>query len=264
MKHYYFIGDLHGSTLSIENLMRRYPKIQEDADNGDENILICLGDVGANYYLGKRDIRFKEALGEFPFTYFVIRGNHEERATNIIEKNPTDWYSSKFFGNWVNVETDFPYIKYALDKPSIYEIPNPVVEGEVLRALVLPGAYSVDKMYRITLGYQWFKDEQMSQAELMDAQNMCEENDWHFDLVLSHTCPICYEPSDLFIPSIDQNTVDKSMECVFGTIEFQLDYKYWLWGHFHEDRVYPNHKGIMLFTKALDLEMLMKDDIQFI
>ena len=33
-----------------------------------------------------------------------------------------------------------------------------------------------------------------------------------YDLVLSHTCPIIYEPTDLFLFVVDQSTVDKTTE----------------------------------------------------
>jgi len=79
-----------------------------------------------------------------------------------------------------------------------------------------------------------------------------------YDLVLSHTCPTIYEPTDLFLSTVDQSTVDKSMERFLGQIEWELDYQLWCWGHFHQTRVYPkvdsHRQRLMLFNNAvLDL-----------
>ena len=72
------------------------------------------------------------------------------------------------------------------------------------------------------------------------------------DLVISHTCPIEFEPNDLFLGSIDQSQVDKTMELYLGEIENQLDYRRWAWGHYHADRLYPWKDGkekLMLFNE---------------
>ena len=72
-----------------------------------------------------------------------------------------------------------------------------------------------------------------------------------YDLVLSHTCPIIYEPTDLFLSVVDQSTVDKATERWLGGIEYNLDYKLWAFGHFHSLRIYPEYQGkqmLMLFN----------------
>ena len=58
-----------------------------------------------------------------------------------------------------------------------------------------------------------------------------------FDLVLTHTCPISWEPTDLFISGLDQSTVDKSMESWFNDLKDQFKWKIWLFAHYHDDRL---------------------------
>ena len=42
---------------------------------------------------------------------------------------------------------------------------------------------------------------------------MCiRDRNWQVDVVFSHTCPLKYEPVEVFLPGIDQSTVDKSTE----------------------------------------------------
>lgn len=77
-----------------------------------------------------------------------------------------------------------------------------------------------------------------SGIELLDYIN------WNVDIVLSHTCPICYEPTDLFLSFVDQSMVEKDMERYLGQIEYQLDYSVHLWGHYHQYREYPREIGV--------------------
>lgn len=228
------MGDIHGSYKPIENFWLRNKDLFKFRPNN--TVIILLGDVGTNYYLNNTDKKFKKKLSSFPFTYFCVRGNHEERISNVVSNSPMNWYEEKFFDNTVFVERDYPNIKYALDTVSFYNI-------EGLTALVLPGAYSADKYYRLERGWNWFKDEQLTKEEMELGKQEIEKHNYKTDLVFSHTCPVIYEPTDLFLPIIDQSTVDKSMERYLGEIEFKLDYKLWLWGHYHKYRVYPEYEG---------------------
>lgn len=227
------MSDLHGSFRPIEAFWNR----NKDNINfsRETDCIILLGDVGANYFFNYRDRNFKQRLGKYPFTYFCIRGNHEERVTNVVLKDEENWEQEIFFSSIVWVEKQYPYIKYAEDYPMKYYINE-------YKTLVIPGAYSVDKYHRIQNNLSWFKGEQLTKEE-MDFGRVMVQNEKEVDLILSHTCPIIYEPTDLFLPFVDQSTVDRTMERYLGEIECQIDYKLWLWGHFHAYRVYPKHNN---------------------
>lgn len=242
----FLMGDIHGKFQPIRDFVLR-KKTRINFDGTDTMVL--LGDAGLNYFFDHRDEKLKEKLGKYPFTYFLIRGNHEERPSNCMKKNPDEWHMEAMFGGQVYVENKYPYIKYALDEPSVY-----IIAG--LSTLVLPGAYSVDKYYRLQNGWSWFSDEQMTNSEMALGVRIIEHYE-KFDLVLSHTCPCIFEPTDLFLSVVNQSQVDKTMERYLGNIEFVLDYKLWCWGHYHAFRNYPRTDGrkkIMLFnTSAIDL-----------
>lgn len=254
------IGDIHGSFKPIRDFHLRHNTNKEY--NEAEKIMICLGDFCANYFLDDaadgwhRDRQTKEKLGKYPFTYFVIRGNHEERPENLAVQYPDKWYKEHFLGGVVWVEKDFPYIKYAMDYPSYYEING-------YKTMVFPGAYSVDKNYRLMMGYSWFKDELLTESEMQMGREMVGALGG-CDLVLSHTCPCIWEPIDLFLKGLDQSTVDKTMERYLGEIEFHLDYRAWLFGHFHAYRDYPRTDGrrrTMLYSQeVIDLDQYMNND----
>lgn len=230
MKKIYIIGDIHGDYKPINNL---YHHLNENTENCT---LIILGDFGGNYFFNYRDIKFKQKLSKYKFTYFIIRGNHEERPSICREKNPNDWHMESFWEGSVYVENKFPYIKYALDYPSIYLIPNQ--NGDSIKTLVLPGAYSADKYHRLINNWSWFPHEQCTETEMRYGEKIAKAT-FNWNLVLSHTCPVIYEPTDLFLPMINQSTVDRTTERWLGKIEHNLNYKLWCWGHFHANRIYP-------------------------
>ena len=62
------------------------------------------------------------------------------------------------------MENEFPHIKYALDEVALYWIPYG--ENKYYQTLVIPGAYSVDKYYRLQNGWSWFEGEQLTAAEM--------------------------------------------------------------------------------------------------
>ena len=249
----WFIGDIHGSYLPIYNFYNR----NKNSTNfsAETDCIILLGDVGANYYLNHRDKDFKKKLSQFPFTYFCVRGNHEARASVCAYNDPDNWNLEQFFKGSVWVEEEYPNIKYALDQPHIYNILGN-------KTLIIPGAYSVDKYHRLKKGWSWFENEQLSEEEMNLGRRFIKLNP-AFDLVLSHTCPIIYEPTDLFLSFVDQSLVDKTMERYLGEIEYKLDYKYWLWGHYHEYRRYPVEKdGRQRIMLSAGKEVLLLDDIK--
>ena len=126
-----------------------------------------------------------------------------------------------------------------------------MIDGEEYRlgenstpTLVLGGAYSVDKWYRLEQqylghkGYRWFYDEQLSEKEreAIDAKipSMSPQ------VILSHTCPLSHTPRDLFLPMVDQRTVDRSTELWLETIKHKLPDAKWYCGHWHTDRLDGN------------------------
>ena len=100
--------------------------------------------------------------------------------------------------------------------------------------LVIGGAYSVDKEYRLMYGYKWFKDEQLTKEEMDTIYNKVRGK--HFDIVLTHTCPYKYEPIEVFLSGINQSKVDKSMEHFLDKIEDSIEYDKWYCGHYHIDK----------------------------
>ena len=207
----YYTGDIHGSADELVRFC-----ISKNLQQND--VVILLGDVGANYYGGKRDQRLKEIFAELAPPFLCIHGNHEMRPETVGSYIQKEWC-----GGTVWYETAYPNLLFAKDG-EIYTI-------EGLCHIAIGGAYSVDKYYRLMQGFGWWQDEQPSEEikEYVERQLASHT----VDVILSHTCPYKYEPIEMFLPGIDQSTVDTSTERWLDWIEEKTDYKAWYCGHWH-------------------------------
>ena len=99
IKHYILTGDCHGEFSRFNNLNT----------NPEETAIIVLGDFSVDYYLNNNDKKRKYELCDKGFTYYIVRGNHEQRPELI--DGITTIYDDVVKGN-VYVHPDFPNIKY--------------------------------------------------------------------------------------------------------------------------------------------------------
>ena len=210
----YFSGDIHGYPWEIKKYCKKHGLTKDD-------VLVLLGDVGANYYGDGRDILMKDALVKVEPTLLCIHGNHEMRPWHIGGYHEAVWNGGKVW-----MQDHYPNLLFAQD-------------GEIftlngLRYIAIGGAYSVDKYYRLARGYGWWEDEQPSAEIKAYVEQQLHENE--IDVILSHTCPFKYEPIEMFLPGIDQSTVDDSTERWLDQIEESTDYVAWFCGHWHTDK----------------------------
>lgn len=210
----YYTGDIHGNITNLVHFCTENKLTQDD-------VIVILGDVGANYYGKKRDRKLKEALNQLLPTIFCIHGNHEMRPSTIPSYITREWN-----GGVVWYEEPYPNLLFAKD-------------GEIftmgdLRHLVIGGAYSVDKFYRLQRGFAWWPDEQPSEEIKQYVEQQIQ--DQNVDVILTHTCPFKYEPVEAFLPMVDQSTVDTSTEKWLDKIEETVQYDAWLCGHWHIDK----------------------------
>ena len=207
-------GDTHGHFDRVEAFCREQQTTTDD-------ILIILGDSGFNFGGGERDRFLKTRATQFPITIFSLHGNRENRPQNI-----PGYVEGSFHGGKILYEPQYPNLLFAVD-------------GEVYRfagtdCLVVGGAYSTGKEYRLVKGLGWWPDEQPSPEIKAYVEQQIREK--QFDIVLSHTCPFKYEPTEMFLDCIIQCTVDDSTERWLDTIEESIQYKAWFCGHSHTDK----------------------------
>lgn len=236
IKNWLITGDCHGNIFKFKTIDKKIYKPNETA-------IICLGDMGINYYLNGNDKKIKEKLKRIGFTYYIVRGNHEERPSNIETMNKI--YDENVNG-YIYMEEQFPNIHYFMDGGDMYVINNK-------KCLIVPGAYSIDKYYRLENGYKWFKDEQLNEVEKEELKQKITEE---YDYILSHTCPISFQfyIKDLFLGCVDNSTIDNSTEFFLQEIYDNYEHKpYVYFGHYHDDRNVASI-ATMLYNKIIPFE----------
>lgn len=252
----YITGDTH----------RDFYRLHSIAKNKD-NMIIILGDAGINHCLNVEDNELKQYLNDMNVKLFCVQGNHEERPENISSYKEIDMFEGKVF-----IEDEYPNLIFAKNG-ELYTIDGNSV-------LVIGGAYSVDKDYRLAYGHRWFKDEQLTESEKEEILHKYSGK--HVDIILSHTCPLKYEPTEVFMKGLDQSKVDKSMEMFLDKLEENIDYDKWYCGHFHtekqidklefmfgriklfnKDEFYPkyNKNGYEIVRDAYSQDEVMKEEV---
>lgn len=206
-------GDTHRDFQRIWDFAEEMGTTQED-------ILIILGDAGINYYLDEDDLALKKELSHLPLTLLCVKGNHELHADEIASYEEVPWHRGMVY-----MEPDYPNLLFAKDG-EIYDL-------EGARAVVIGGAYSMDRLARLSSGSPWFDTEQPSDTVKNYVEAQLEGVCWQVDYVLSHAVPKSYEPTHAFFPGMDQNMVDKSTEEWLDSIEKRLNYQRWFCGHYH-------------------------------
>ena len=229
---WYVSGDTHGNFTRFTN-MNEYKTDKHVA-------VIVLGDCAVNWTLKpEHDSGLKRQLiKKFSnFEWFLLRGNHDARPEHVptMEKVWNDDVTGMVYQ-----ERKYPNIHYFIDGETYH------ING--YRVLTIGGAYSVDKDYRIARGAIWYPNEQLNGTERVKIKNLVKGE--HFDFVLTHTAPISWEPRDVFLPGLDQSSVDKTMELWLDKIRQSIHYKIWLFGHFHRDRL--ERPGVQMMYQDIE------------
>lgn len=228
---FYVTGDKHGQFHTI---------LQNGIVKDPNNAIIILGDAGINYYLRDLDDKLKKEISEnSQCMWYIVRGNHEARPQGIWSY---EIVYDDLVGGDVYIEADFPNIRFFKDYGE-YNING-------YKVAVIGGAYSVDKWWRLQRagiysktdwGYNnpkrsgWFHDEQLTEDEMKKAEDLFVNK--VYDFVFSHTCPLSFQPTDLFLSAVNQSEVDTSMEQWMDQLKDKMDWFVWLYGHYHDDRM---------------------------
>jgi predicted phosphodiesterase len=118
----YYTGDIHGSAKGIVAFAQHYELTESD-------IIVILGDVGANYYGNRRDRYCKDTLAKIKPTVFCIHGNHERRPDTLAGYKQKEWN-----GDLVWYEDEYPNLLFARD--------GDIFTMEGTRHLVIGGAWT--------------------------------------------------------------------------------------------------------------------------
>ena len=246
-------GDCHGTFNWVDTLKSNNYEPEKTA-------IIVLGDCGFDFYLNRHDERKKKEIDAKGYYIYWLRGNHEARPKDvpgyevILDEN---------VHGFVYYDPRFPHLRSFMDY-DFYKI-----NGH--SCLVIGGAYSVDKYWRLARNQLteetndpkktgWFANEQLSKEEMENCERtircykVCNNS---VDFIMTHTCPTSFQPTDMFLGAVDQSTVDNSMEKWLEKIKDSIKWKYWLFGHYHADRIEKPHVE-QFYNDIEDIEEIIK------
>lgn len=228
---FFITGDKHRNFESVKSFC-------QDINTRKKDVLIILGDSGFNYYDDKRDDKLKKEISALDITLFCLHGNKENRPQNI-----GSYGIRSFCGGKVYYEPKYPNIFFAIDG-EIYNF-----EGN--QYLVVGGAHSVDKQRCLELGLPYWNDEMPNNATKTKVKKALEKENFQIYGIMTHTCPIKYLPTEMFIstnrkiknrkrkkPRKSQYKldIDRTTERWLGKMESNITYSVWFCGHYHIDK----------------------------
>lgn len=213
----YITGDIHGDLRDFRN------RIEENLNLTKEDIVIVCGDFGFNWD-AKHISDWKRF--EHPYTVLFCDGNHEnfDVLDNLRRRKMYEDEVCEFDKNTFRLLTGHMYN----------------IEG--VKTFVYGGATSFDKEWRLenelAYGKLWWKEEVPSQEVFELAKKTLEENNWTFDLFISHTCR--GEVKEKVLETYKKNFHDP-VEDMIKALEEEIkahggSWKKSCFGHFHVDK----------------------------
>ena len=170
-----------------------------------------------------------------PITLFCIHGNHDRRPSDIPSYQEMLWNNGLCYR-----EERYPNLIFAKDG-EIYNLGD-------RETLVIGGAASSDKYYRLAHGLPWWENEMPSDAVKHRTEENLSACGWKVDQVLSHTLPLKYVPADRLASCMKSGNPDLSTERWLEQLEQRMSYRRWSAGHWHAD-VRVNEKVEVLYRK---------------
>lgn len=242
-------GDTHAD-------FRRFDKsifFEQDKLTKNDYVIVC-GDFGI-WDNSSRENYWLDWLDEKPFTTLFVAGNHSNYE--LLATYPTtDWKGGRaqFIRSSVIhltrgqiFDIDGKRI-FAMGGASSHDIQDGILEPNApdfrtkRKTLDARGA-----MYRVN-HISWWKEELPSEPEYQTALENLETCNWKVDYVVSHCCPTSVHDiigAGLYQPDALTN--------FFEDIKSRLDFKYWLFGHYHDNRII-GQKYILLYEQIIELE----------
>lgn len=218
----YITGDTHGEIGRFYELYNKHG----EGHWGENDTLIICGDFGYLFLNNRSENSFLDDLSCRPYTICFVDGNHEN--FDAINTYPVvDWNGGKVHQLRKNI--------FHLMRGQVFEI-----EGKTF--FTMGGAYSIDKGSR-TPGYSWWPDELPTDAEYKEATANLQKCGMKVDYILTHTLP------REMIMRLEKYPDAHDMELT-GFLEwimYEVDFKHWYCGHWHEDKTLSDKFTILWF-----------------
>lgn len=222
----YITGDTHGEQnrlLYIE---------QETGIKAGDTLIIC-GDFGYLFLNNTSERLFLDDVERTrPYTIAFVDGNHENFPA-IYEFPIEDWNGGKV---------------HRIRKNIVHLMRGQVFTIEGKTFFSMGGAYSIDKYMR-TEGYSWWSEELPCDAEYKEAVANLKKYDNKVDYVISHTAPQSIIHWMGYVP----DSHDQELTGFFAWIYHDISFKYWYFGHWHNDNII-NDKARLLWFDVVKIQ----------
>lgn len=229
----YITGDTHADMSDFKSRMKGLHLSSDD-------VLIICGDFGFNWNDSTRNSWLSF---EHDYDILFCDGNHEN-YDNLKRLKRGNKY-----GNDVGI---FSERTYRLFTGRMYDI-----QGQ--KTFVFGGASSIDKDWRVfpenvlAYGKLWWKEEVPSKETFEFAKKTLKENNWNFDLFISHTCRPGLKKTVLETYKVDFHD---PVEYMISKLETTIKSHNGNWnasyfGHFHKDVDYEKYH--CLYNRVIKL-----------
>ena len=217
------IGDLHGDYTVFDAL---------NAERGD--IVIILGDTGFIFNGDEQEMRQIRTLSEKPYLIAFLDGNHDNLP--LIERFPAETW----MGGMVHRLT--PGLIHLI-RGNVYTINNQ-------RFFVFGGGASADKARRRE-GHDYWRKELPSPEEYDTAWENLIRYDLCVDYILCHTAPT---DAVYTLRGSLKHPDEEPLNNFLLKVRRSVDYKHFLFGHFHRDIELPYRQtAVFRHPAAIDL-----------
>ena len=247
----FITGDTHGdfTRFSSEN----FP---EQKSMSKEDIVIVCGDFGGLWDGSRKERYWLDWLEDKPFTTLFVSGNHENY--DLLAAYPVElWNDGK-------VQRSRPSLLHLM-RGQVFQIGRKRIftmggasSHDISDGILDPTApdFRIQKkrlnarraLYRVNRK-SWWAEELPSGEELREAEENLDACGWSVDMIISHCCPSSVEDA------IGNGTYQHDrLPDFFDTVKDRCQFKYWFFGHYHENRVIEK-KYILLYEQIIQVEL---------
>lgn len=252
----YITGDTHSD-------FRRFSEsvFPEQKNMTKEDYCIIAGDFGGVWWGANEMVHRKaedynlDGLNDRSFTTLFVPGNHENYARLMSDEFPVkEWKgglvkeirpSILMLMRGEMYEVGGVRI-FAFGGASSHDITDGILDGHdpnwenKAMQLNFQGKY----LYRVK-GLSWWEEELPTEEEMQHGLDVLDQNGWKTDFVITHCAP---DSVQAMLGIHDNNVLTKYLE----EIKQKLNYKYWLFGHYHEN-VMVSEKELLLYEQIVRL-----------
>lgn len=224
-------GDAHGDFRKFNQ--ESFP--EQKKMTREDYVIIC-GDFGGVWDDTQEEHKVLDWLEKRPFTTLWVDGNHENH--DLLKKFPVEkWHGGKVHrirprvlhlmrGQLFNLEG---YTFFTMGGASSHDIQDGILDpSDPLFEETYAEMLRKNRMFRV-LGQSWWPGEMPDEQEYETALKTLQQADWKVDYVISHCAP-----SRIVKYLGAWHETDKLTD-FFQTVSEKLDFRYWFFGHYHED-----------------------------